>query len=120
VTVVERRFVVVRHRPQKYRCRCNGHVETAAPPPRLTTHEDTRGHRYSVEFAVEVATQKYLDHLPLEQQVRIMRREGLEIDSHTVWDQLNALAQVLAPSHAALTRYVLSAERSWRTRRGGA
>jgi transposase len=110
VAVVERRFVVVRHRRQKYRCRCNGHVETAAPPPRLTTHEDTRGHRYAVEFAVEVATQKYLDHLPLERQVRIMRREGLEIDSHTLWDQLNALAQVLAPSHAALTRYVLSAE----------
>jgi transposase len=49
-------------------------------------------------------------HLPLERQVRIMRREGLDTDSHTLWDQLNALAQVLEPSHAALTRYVLSAE----------
>jgi transposase len=110
VTVVERRFVVVRHRRQKYRCRCNGHVETAVAPPGLAAREDARGHHYSVEFAVEVATQKYLDHLPLERQVRIMRREGLEIDSHTLWDQLNALAQVLAPSHEALTRYVLSAE----------
>jgi transposase len=110
VTVVERRFVIVRHRRQKYRCQCNGHVETAAPPPRLGAREDARGHRYSVEFAVEVATQKYLDHLPLERQVRIMRREGLDIDSHTLWDQLNALAQVLAPSQAALTHYVLNAE----------
>src|SRR5205809_701353 len=98
ITVVERRFVVVRHRRQKYRCRCNGHVETAATPPRLGAREDARGHRYSVEFAVEVATQKYLDHLPLERQVRIMRREGLETDSQTLWDQLNALAQVLEPS----------------------
>ncbi len=110
VTVIERRFVIVRHRRQKYRCRCNGHVETAAPPPRLTARDDARGHRYAVEFAVEVATQKYLDHLPLERQVRIMRREGLDIDSHTLWDQLNALAHVLAPSHAALTRHVLRAE----------
>jgi transposase len=110
VTVIERRFVLVRHRRQKYRCRCNGHVETAAAPPRLTAREDARGHRYAVEFAVEVATQKYLDHLPLERQVRIMRREGLEIDSQTLWDQINALAQVLEPSQAALTRYVLSAE----------
>ena len=62
VTVVERRFVIVRHRRQKYRCQCNGHVETAAPPPRLGAREDARGHHYSVEFAVEVATQKYLDH----------------------------------------------------------
>jgi transposase len=59
VTVVERRFVIVRHRRQKYRCRCNGHVETAAAPPRLGAREDARGHRYSVEFAVEVATQKW-------------------------------------------------------------
>jgi transposase len=110
VTVIERRFVLVRHRRQKYRCRCNGHVEAAAAPVRLATREDARGHRYSVEFAVEVAAQKYLDHLPLERQVRIMRREGLEIDSQTLWDQINALAQVLEPSHTALTRYVLSAE----------
>lgn len=110
VTVLERRFVVVRHRRQKYRCRCNGHVETAAAPPRLATREEARGHHYAPEFAVEVAIQKYLDHLPLERQVRIMRREGLAIDSHTLWDQINALAHVLAPSHAALTRYVLSAE----------
>ena len=110
ITVVERRFVVVRHRRQKYRCRCNGHVETAATPPRLGAREDARGHRYSVEFAVEVATQKYLDHLPLERQVRIMRREGLETDSQTLWDQLNALALVLAPSHVALAQHVLSAE----------
>jgi transposase len=110
VTVIERQFVLVRHRRRKYRCRCNGHVETAAAPPRLTVREDTRGHRYAVEFAVEVATQKYLDHLPLDRQVRIMRREGLEIDSQTLWDQINALAQVLEPCQAALTRYVLSAE----------
>lgn len=110
VTVIARQFVVVRHRRQKYRCRCNGHVETAAAPPRLAAREDVRGHHYAPEFAVEVAIQKYLDHLPLERQVRIMRREGLEIDSHTLWDQINALAQVLAPSHTALTQYVLSAE----------
>jgi len=38
------------------------------------THPDRRGRRYSADFAVEVAISKYLDHLPLERQVRIMRR----------------------------------------------
>jgi transposase len=75
VTVVERRFVIVRHRRKKYRCACNGCVETAPAPPKLQTREDARGNRYSIEFAVEVAIQKFLDHLPLERQVRIMRRE---------------------------------------------
>ena len=48
--------------------------------------------------------------LPLERQVRIMRpgRPGDRLPD--LWDQINALAQVLEPSQAALTRYVLSAE----------
>jgi transposase len=110
VTVVQRRFVILRQRRKKYRCACNGCVETAPAPPKLQSREDARGNRYSIEFAVEVAVQKFLDHLPLERQVRIMRREGLEIDSQTLWDQTNALAGLLKPSHEALWRHVLSAE----------
>jgi transposase len=109
ITVVERRFVLVQHRRQKYRCRCNGCVATAPGPPRLAANPDARGARYAPEFAIEVAVGKYLDHLPLERQVRIMRREGLVIDSQTLWDQLATLADVLRPTYTALGRYVLRA-----------
>jgi|SRR5439155_13194995 len=51
----------------------------------------------------------YLDHLPLERQVRIMRREGLTIDSQTLWDQIATVADVLRPTYTALGRYVLQA-----------
>jgi hypothetical protein len=30
--------------------------------------------------------------LPLERQVRMMAREGLRVESQTLWDQLQALA----------------------------
>jgi transposase len=60
------------------------------------------GGRYSLEFAIEVAVQKYLDHLPQERQVRIMQRQGLQIDSQTLWDQLAALWRLLLPSFEAL------------------
>ena len=118
VTVVERRFVIVKHRRKKYRCACNGCIETAPAPPKLTTRKDTRGRRYSIEFAVEVVTAKYCDHLPLERQVKIMRREGLDIDSQTLWDQAEVLARVLRPADDALERLVLSdpmlgADESW-------
>jgi transposase len=43
ITVVERRFVLVQHRRQKYRCRCNGCVATAPGPLRLATRPDARG-----------------------------------------------------------------------------
>lgn len=51
----------------------------------------------------------YADHMPLERQVRIMQREGLAIDSQTLWDQLATLASVLRPTYEALGRYVLEA-----------
>ena len=103
VSVVERRFVVVRHRRTKYRCRCNGAVVTAPAPPKLIP-----GGRYAPEFAVEIAISKYLDHAPLERQSRIMEREGLVVSSQTLWDQIEALAQRLEPSYKALLPRVLA------------
>ena len=37
-----------------------------------------------------------------------MKREGLTVDSQTLWDQDNALAKWLAPAHEALHSYVLA------------
>jgi transposase len=102
ITVVERRFLVARHLRQKYRCRCNGAVITVPGPRKLIP-----GGRYSPAFAVEVATSKYLDHLPLERQSRIMQREGLSVGSQTLWDQLDALAGHLEPTYQELGRRVL-------------
>jgi transposase len=104
IDVVERSFRVVRHQRQKYRCRCGGCVETALGPPKLTP-----GGRYSVAFAVGVALAKYADHLPLARQVKQMARAGLTTDTHTLWDQLAALARHLTPTHDALHAHVLTA-----------
>lgn len=109
IDVVERRFVLVKHQRKKYRCACNGCIDTAPGPLRLAARPDVRGRRYSPAFAVEVAVNKYLDHQPLERQARIMSREGLTIESQTLWDQLDALATVLQPTYDALRQYVLTA-----------
>jgi transposase len=103
ITVVKRQFILLRHKRKKYRCRCNAKVRTALPPPRLIV-----GGRYSIDFAVEVACSKYLDHLPLARQVKMMAREGLKVDTQTLWDQIEALATHLQPSYEALPDYVLS------------
>jgi transposase len=119
ITVVERRFVLLNQKRQKYRCRCNANVVTAPGDLKLKP-----GNRYSIEFAVMVAVDKYLDHLPLERQVRIMRREGLRIDSQTLWDQIHTLAGHLRPSYEALRSRALSwpilhaDETSWRLMSG--
>lgn len=113
VTVVRRQFVVVTHKRKKYRCRCNAAVVTAPAPPKLIA-----GGRYSVDFAVSVAVDKYLDHAPLERQARAMGRDGLVVDSQTLWDQILALAGHLEPSYEALHRRaltdeVLGADETW-------
>ncbi|MEK7703309.1 MAG: transposase, partial [Myxococcota bacterium] len=90
VDVVERSFVVKKHKRKKYRCGCNAHIETAEGPEKLGANN-----RYAIDFAIEVAIGKYLDHLPLERQVRVMRREGLRVDSQTLWDQIELLARQL-------------------------
>ena len=102
VDVLERQFVLVRHKRKKYRCSCGGCVETAPGPDKLIP-----GGRYSIDFAVSVAIAKYTDHMPLERQVRVMKRQGLTVDSQTLWDQINALARHLEPAHEALRAYVL-------------
>jgi transposase len=102
VDIVQREFKITRHKRQKYRCDCNSSIVTAPPPPKLF-----EGARYSINFATEVAVAKYLDHAPLERQVRAMARDGLIVDSQTLWDQLYALSQVLKPAYTRLQAYIL-------------
>lgn len=105
ITVVERRFILVTHKKHKYRCRCNAHIQTAPGPLKLIP-----GGRYSLEFAVQVALDKYAYHLPLERQVRMMTRLGLLVDSQTLWDQIQALERIVNPAYALIHAHILSAE----------
>jgi transposase len=101
VDVIERRFVLRRHVREKRRCTC-GHLETALGPEKLAPQS-----RYSIEFAIHVAIGKYLEHLPLERQVRAIARDGLIIDSTTLFDQLWLLTRHLLPVYQALHAHVL-------------
>ena len=105
IDVVERSFRVVRHKRQKYRCRCGAGIETALGPDKLVP-----GGRYSIDFAVDVAIAKFADHLPLERQVRQMARDGLDVDSSTLWEQTWFLSQHLLPTYEANHAHVLSAD----------
>jgi transposase len=103
IDVVEVSYRVVAVEQQKYVCRCGGCVETAPGPERAAP-----GSRYSLALAIKVVLDKYLDHIPLERQVRIMDRHGLVITSQTLWDLANALAHRLTSIDAALLDQVLA------------
>lgn len=105
ITMRAREYIVQLLVAQKYRCRCGMGVRTA---PKPISH--LKGGRYSLDFAIEVAIDKYINHLPLERQRRMMARAGLVVDTQTLWDQIEALARHLEPSYAELRKYILGAD----------
>ena len=103
VDVVERRWVLKKITLKKYRCACGGCVETADRPPLLI-----KGGRFSLDVAIFVAVAKYVDHLPLDRQARMAKRQGLSITSQTLWDQIWALVELMAPDVERIKRHLLS------------
>ena len=102
VDVIEVRYCIKHVLRQKYVCACGGHVDTAPGPERVV-----EGGRYALRFGVKVLVDKYVDHLPLARQSRILKRHGLRVSSQTLWDQVWALSQQLRPCYDALYAQVL-------------
>ena len=103
IDVVEVSYRVVKVKQQKYVCRCGGCVETAPGPERALP-----GSRYSLPFAIKVVLDKWLDHIPLERQVRILDRHGLTVTSQTLWDLAYAVSKRLVAVDDALMKHVLA------------
>jgi hypothetical protein len=102
VDVVEVEYHVKRVLRQKYACRCGGYSKTA---PGLERAQD--GGRYSLDFALKVILDKYLYHLPLARQTRMMAERGLVVTPQALWDQLYALAERLKITVAGLVDYIM-------------
>lgn len=103
IDVIEVSYRLVKVQQQKYVCRCGGSVETAPGPERAAP-----GSRYSLRFAIKVATDKYLDHIPLARQARILKRHGVEVTTQTLWGLLDAVERRLQASSRALLERALA------------
>ena len=116
ITVCERVYTVVTDEKQVYGCGGCGRNESAPSPAQLVP-----GGRYDSSIAINVAIDKYVDHMPLNRQVRAMGRAGLKTTRQAMYDQLVALANLCEPSYQAQHDWMLSAhdmlhsdETSWR------
>lgn len=104
IDVVVKSYVRKKKRGQKYRCCTCKHIESPLAAPRVVP-----GGLYSDQFAIQVVVLKYLDHMPLERQVRMMARYGLVTTSQVLWDQQWALTRLLMPARARLKALALAA-----------
>jgi len=103
IDVIEVSYQLVKVKQQKYVCRCGQCVETALGPQRALA-----GSRYSLAFAIKIILDKWLDHIPLERQCRILGRHDLVVTSQTLWDLAYAVSQRLGLVDAALATHVLA------------
>lgn len=96
-------FVIEHVRP-KYACRkCEEGVTTAPAPPRVI-EKGVPG----PGMLAHVAVSKFLDHLPLNRQERILERQGLRIARSTLCDWVAATAAILDPISKAMKAEVLA------------
>jgi transposase len=94
ITIFERVYQEVLHRQCKYRLlpkfnSTGKQVLVTAPGPAKVRP----GSRYSVDFAISVASDKYEFHLPLERQRRKMQAQGLDVDTKTLYGLCEAVAE---------------------------
>jgi transposase len=84
ITITERTFKKVIHRRQKYRVKNKvtrkETIVTAAGPLKLLP-----GCRYSVDFALNIVAQKFMNHMPYDRQRKDMKRQGVHVPVMTMY-----------------------------------
>lgn len=72
LTVMPKKYEIVRLVRPKFRCSCHACIKTAPPPPRII-----EGSSYSDEMILDVVLSKYCDLIPIERYVQMAARGGL-------------------------------------------
>lgn len=74
LTVIPKRYIIVRQHRHKYRCtKCHGDIVTTPPIPRVIP-----GSSYSDEMIIDAALSKYCDLIPMERYCQIAKRQGFQ------------------------------------------
>jgi transposase len=88
----------------KYACRACESVAPSAPVPERAAERV----RPSAATLADVVVKKYVDHLPLARQEKILVREGIEISRSTLCDWVGLAARLLEPIGAEIRKDVLA------------
>lgn len=72
LTVIPKKYEVLRQCRVKFSCDCHGCIQTAPTPPRII-----EGSGYSDEMIMDVALSKYCDLIPIQRYVGMASRGGL-------------------------------------------
>ena len=107
LTVIPRRFYVVKQHRVKYRCStCQEGLVTTPAIPRIKA-----GSSYSDEMVVDVALSKYCDLIPVERYVQMADRSGVSgLPANTLIQGTHNLADFLAPVYKKIKDEAMSSK----------
>ena len=104
--VIPRRWKVIQTVREKFSCR---ECETISQPP-APFHATPRGWA-GPNLLATILFEKYGAHQPLNRQRDRYAREGIDLSTSTLADQVGACAVALKPLHDLIAAHVLAAER---------
>jgi transposase len=103
IDLVEKSAVRKKHKRQKYRCKSCEKILTAKGAAKVR-----KGSKYSINFCVSTAVDKFSYHLPLERQARRFEEQGLKIDTKTLYSGTEAVYLNLMPILEKIKKEIFS------------
>lgn len=105
LTVIPKKYEIVRTKRAIYRCSCQMCMKTAPVPPRIV-----EGSSYSNEMILDVVLSKYCDLIPIERYVQMAGRGGLmDLPPHSLIDLTHKFAFFVKEVYRLIKADVLKA-----------
>jgi transposase len=105
LTVIPKKYEVLRQCRVKYRCDCHGCIQTAPNPPRII-----EGSSYSDEMIIDVVSSKYCDLIPIQRYVGMASRGGLmDLPPNSLIELTHAFAAFVMGAYSLCKKQVMLA-----------
>lgn len=104
LTVIPKKYEILRQMRMKYRCSCQGAVVTVPSPPRIIP-----GSSYSDEMIVDVALSKYCDLIPIERYAAMAARGGVkDLPPQSLIELTHSFADFVSAAYTRIKKGVLA------------
>lgn len=105
LTVIPKKFEILRYKRSIYRCSCQSCMVTAPAPTKIVP-----GSTYSNEMIVDVVLSKYCDLIPIERYVGMAKRAGLaDLPPHSLIDLTHKFAAFVKDVYQLIKAGILKA-----------
>lgn len=105
LTVIPKKFEILRYQRSIYRCSCQSCMKTTPAPERIVP-----GSTYSDEMILDVVLSKYCDLIPIERYVQMAARSGLvDLPANSLIDLTHQFAFFVKPVYQQIRTEVMKA-----------